>query len=404
MPTLRLNKIIVILCLTVTVGRFTLDSYFPSLPSIAHFFDSTTSNTQLTLTLYLLGFGMSQFIYGPLSDRFGRRKVMLSGFLIFILSGVLCTFSNSLAFLIFSRLLGGIGAGAGSTLSRAIVSDTYEGINIAKAWAYITTSLMLSLMIAPVIGGYIQDLLGWRYNFFISTLYATLIFLILFLFLPETNLKLNDNALKIKTMIHNYLNLLTHAQFIGYILCSTLAFSGLVIYFQLSPFIFINKIGLSPLTYGWLSLFIANSYLVGGLIVNNFTEKLGMHRMLLIGMSLLICGGIIMLLCASAGYLNITTILGPSIICVIGSRIIIPNAMAGSLSYFKHIAGYASALSGGIQMMGSAFISYIVAQFHQETQLLLALVFIVNGAISIIILNLLVIKNVFHATEKRNNR
>lgn len=400
MQKFTFNKTLIILCLTVTVGRFALDSYLPSLPAIAHYFNGTNSAAQLTLTFYLLGFGLSQFVYGPLSDRFGRRKIMLLGFFIFVLSSILCTVSTSLTFLILARLLGGIGAGAGSTLSRAVVSDMYEGINIAKAWAYVTTSLMVSLMIAPVIGGYIQDVFGWRYNFLISTLYASLIFLILFIFLPETNLKLDNSALKIKKVMHNYFSLLTHAQFIGYIFCSTLAFSGLVIYFQLSPFLFINKLGLLPSQYGWLSLFIASSYVAGGFIVNRFSEKMGIHRMLTLGMLLLVFGGVVMLLCSAANYLNIITVLGPSIICVIGSRIVIPNAMAGSLSYFKYIAGYASAVSGGIQMVGSALISYLIAQFHQEAQLTLSLVFIINGIISIVILNLLIIKNVFRFNLK----
>ena len=144
------------------------------------------------MTYYLFGLGISQLFYGPLSDRFGRRKVILFGFLIFIFSGFMCIASNSVSFLIFARFLSGIGAGAGASISRAIVSDIYRGKAISNAWSTITSSLMLSIMVAPVIGGYVEDSLGWRYNFILSECYSIIVFLILFFFYARNKLKIKS--------------------------------------------------------------------------------------------------------------------------------------------------------------------------------------------------------------------
>jgi Bcr/CflA subfamily drug resistance transporter len=387
------SKTIGILCLVVTVARFALDSYIPALPKIATYFECTGSNAQLTLTIYLLGLGGSQFFYGPLSDRFGRRKVLLGGLTLFILSGIMCTLAHSLSFLIFSRLLSGIGAGAGSTLSRAIISDIHQDDHdIAKAWGQVTSTIMLSLMIAPIIGGYVEISYGWRYVFLISTVYASCAFLILFLWLPETKLHHDYNALKVKVLIRSYVYLLKNTQFISYIICSTLAFSGVLLYFQLSPFLLIDHIGLLPSTYGWLCLLVAGGYVSAAFIVNRFADKVGVHRLLGIGIMLLILGGSMMLIGKYLGYFNTYSIVFPSVIYITGARIVSANATAGSLSFAKNMSGYTSALAGGLQMIGASLISYLITQFPSRSQLALALVFLSTGGLSNLIFNQVIIK------------
>lgn len=388
------KQIILLLCLIVIVGRFALDSYLPSITSIMQDFSESTINIQLTLTLYFIGFGFSQFIYGPISDSFGRRKTIMVGCVIFLIGGFICTFATSLLMLILGRFISGVGAGAGSTLSRAIISDIYTGQNIAKAWSYITTSLILSLMIAPVTGGYIQELLGWKYNFLIPTIYGAIILILVYLFLPETNTKFNNNCLNLKVIIYNYYSLFTNYKFMGYNLCSTLAYSGILIYFQLSSLLIMGKMGLSPIIYGKLSIFIAFSYFAGGMIVNLSIHKISMKCLLLTGIILQILSGGFLFISIFFAWFNLYSLLISVILYTIGARVIIPNATAGSLSFAKNTIGYACALMGGVQMLGGALISYCVMHLQFSLQISLALIFLTIGILSIIIFLTLNIRNI----------
>jgi Bcr/CflA subfamily drug resistance transporter len=380
------SKIIAILCLTVTVGRFALDSYLPSLPFITRYFASTHTEAEMTLTLYLLGFGLSQFIYGPLSDFYGRRNVMILGFCIFTVSSFMCLLSPSIHFLIFSRFLSGIGAGASSTLSRAIISDIYTGVDLAKAWSKVTTSLMVSLIIAPVCGGYIQISFGWRYNFLISTLYALVVLFIIAYWLPETKSKENPSNFKFSIILKKYYFLLKQLKFIAYIGCSALTFSGLTIYFQLSPFLLIDQLGLSARDYGWASLVIAFSYVFSGIILNKYmNDVITMHKMMLSGFFLLVLGGCTMYIFTWFQPLSVYSVLLPSLLYVVGARIVIPSATAGSLSFSKKFSGIVAAITGGLQMLISSVISCLVAHSNLEFIQLLLMTFTINGICALLI-------------------
>lgn len=386
------NKLILLLCLTASAGRFVLDCYLPSLPIIVKYFGSSDSLGQLTLTCYFFGFGITQFIYGPLSDIFGRRRIMLLGILILMISCILCTLSNSMIMLIISRFFAGFGAGAGSTLSRAIVADSFQEADIVKMWSRVTSSMMISLMIAPILGGYIQEIFGWRYNFLFSTIYVTIVLVVLYSFLPETISE--KKSLSIKEIFGQYIYLLTHSEFMGYILCSTISFIGISIYFQLSSFIFIENIGWSPSKYGWLTLCLAISYLISGTFVNHFVKKLGIRLMMTIGISLLLVGGTLMLCFMLLGNVNLLTIFAPSILYFIGARIVIPNATAGGLSASKTTNGIAASLTGGTQMISCSVISYLVAQTPYTPHLTLACVFVMSGLLSFTISNTMITKKV----------
>lgn len=368
---LYIKKIVLLLCLIVTVGRFALDSYLPSLPAIATYFNANISYTQYTLTLYLIGFGASQLFYGPLSERYGRRKVILFGFGIFIIGNILCSIANSINTLILSRFLAGIGGGVGPALKRAIATDNFKGKELAKVWSNLSIALVITLIIAPVIGGYAQEFLGWRANFILIILYVSSIFLFLLRYLPETNKNINSSPLVFNLIINNYYTLLTYKPFIGCVTCSTLAFAGLMSYFQLSPFLIIDRLGFSSSSYGLLSFGIAGAYLIAGVLLNPLIDKLGAQNMLIVGMFIILFGGILMSV--------------PAMIFVIGARIVIPNAAAEALTPSGNLSGYASAIMGGVQIIGSSIVSFLISGLSNKNQLSLSLVFISLGLLSITI-------------------
>ncbi|MHB1947560.1 MAG: multidrug effflux MFS transporter [Gammaproteobacteria bacterium] len=383
-------RIIVILCLISSLARFVLDSYLPSLPAISHDFGISSTSTQFTLTLYLVGFSFSQLIYGPLSDRYGRRSIILIGLGIFIIGNLGCAIASTPGLLIFARLISGVGAGACGVLNRAIASDCFKGSEFSKAWSYTTTTLVITLCAAPILGGYVQELWGWRANFILATIVVVIVFSIILKYLPETNpQKINStierSSVSFNKIIRDYYSIFTAPSFLNGTLCYTLAFSGLIAYFQISPLLFINHFGLSPSQYGWCSLIIAGNYLVGGFIVNKFACRMGTQSLLIIGAFLLITGGVLMWLANIYSYDSVTAVIVPAAIYVIGARIVIPNAIAGSMENVRHLNGSSSALIGFIQMLGSSLISFWIANFNNSSSLPLAIFLTALGCMSFII-------------------
>lgn len=378
-------KIILILCLISSLGRFVLDSYLPSLPAISNYFNISDAHTQFTLTIYLLGFSISQLVYGPLSDRYGRRNVILCGMTIFLIGSFVCAIASSPSILLFSRFVTGVGAGACGVLNRAIASDCFKGAEFSKAWSYTTTTLVLTLIIAPVLGGYIQDSFGWRANFILATLFVCSVFFIVLRFLPETNVNSSTQTIKLHAIMKTYYKILISRTFLMCTLCYTLAFSGLIVYFQVSPLLYMNVFGLTATQYGWSSLIIAGSYLVGGILVNKLARVIAIQQLLFIGTLLLVGGGVIMLLEYCFNHVSLYTVLLPSSIYVIGARIVIPNAIAGSMEEFRHLSGSSSALIGCIQMLGSSLISVLIANFEYDTPFPLGIFFTMLGITSLAI-------------------
>lgn len=363
-------KIILILCCITSLARFVLDSYLPSLPAIGHYFSMPARDVQLTLTFYLLGFSISQLFYGPLSDRFGRRKIIVFGISIFLLGNLICSLSVSPVMLLIFRLVAGAGAGACGVINRAIASDCFKGADFSRAWSYTTTTLVLTLIVAPVLGGYVQYGFGWRANFFLAAGVTAVVLWIILKYLPETNTRTNTFKLDFRKIFNDYLFILRSRKFVFCTLCYTLAFAGLIAYFQVSPLIYINIFGLTPVEYGWTSLVIALSYLAGGVVVSRLAHHMGIHKLLILGTLVLITGGTLMMLTAYLfADMKLWSILLPAAVYVVGARIVIPNAIAGSMEEFRHLGGSTSALIGCIQMLGSSIVSILIAHCSYHTVL-----------------------------------
>lgn len=375
----KTTRIIVMLCLISAIGRFVMDSYLPSLPAISTALGASNDNVQLTLTLYVLGFGLSQFIYGPLSDRYGRKKILVSGLLIFLLASLACALATSLTELLVARLFAGIGLGVCGVLNRAIASDCFSGAMFSKVWSYTTTTLVIVLIVAPLIGSWVQAYFDWSANFLLATLFVSVALLFIFWKLPETHSVNRLPALNLKSAIRNYRNILTSRTFVMSALCYTFAFAGLIIYFQLSPFILTDYFHLSAVQYGYASLVIAASYLMGGMVVTRFVPKLGIRKMLLIGIGLMFSSGIIMVAIGDDYDIELNDILFATALYVIGARIVIPNSIADAFKELHQLKGSASALIGGIQMLGTACISFAVASLGYQSPLVVAAFFTLLG-------------------------
>lgn len=379
-------RLIILLCLISSLARFAMDSYLPSLPAIQISLNLTSSATQLTLTTYLLGFGFSQLLYGPLSDYMGRKKILLLGMNIFLIGMIICTFANSAAFLLFGRLIVGVGAGVCGVLNRAIAGDCFKGAEFAKVWSYTNTALVFTLILAPLVGGYIQEWIGWRANFFMIVILITFVTFILINKLPETHLVLRSEQMSFRKTIHQYQKILMSSSFLINTLCYAFAFSGLIAYFQVGPLLFIKYFHFLPSTYGWLGIIIGLSYFIGGSIVTKLVHRIGTKKLLYRGLLIMFIAGMGMLFVANLFPKNWLFILVFTIVYIIGARIVIPNASAQGFEEVQSNRGSVSAMMGCIQMSISMLVSFTIAHFSASSAIPLSLFWLGMSGLSLILI------------------
>lgn len=382
------NKIYILwqLYLVILLVRFATDCYLPSLPAITDSFGISQHLTQLTITFYLISFSFSQLFFGPYADRFGRRYCLLLGLCLFLLGSLLCTFSFSIYMLLVGRFIMGMGAGSCPVANRSIASDLYQGPDLVRVIAKISFVITFALMIAPVIGGEIQTHIGWRGNFIFMTCYTTLLLMIIIFLLPETISEYEVDALQWRPLINTYNEILRYTRFVRYAVCAGLSFSGMIAFFQLSPFIFISKLNMLPSHYGQIMLLMACPYLTGGMMVKVLIKTMSNTKILLIGIALMLIAGISLLYFDIWAKLSSFTVIIPSFIYILGFRFVMPIASSAGLSLFTKHKGSASALLGWFLMMSSSVVSFLVGVATFTPMLLLALVYLTLALVLLVIM------------------
>lgn len=373
------------LLLLASIGFIATDVYLPSLPFIVEELSTTKELVQLTLAAYLLSFGISQIYYGPLSEKIGRKKTVLYGLIFMMVGSVICIFSPNIYTLILGRFLEGMGIGAGSAVFRAILRDTYHGDDLSQKGSYIAIGNSFCMSAAPVLGGYIQYYLDWRYNFVFIAIYTIFIILMVYFFLKETHKSFNPHAVKVSNLIEKYVSLVKSPIFMGYVGCATCTFGGLSAYLTQSPFLFQNVLKLSSVEYGWLAIFISIGLCLGGVTNSFLVKKVGRHQLLKIGTFFQITSGIVMLVPAFFGSFNVPVIMIPMLIYMFGAALVFTNSFAGAFHFFSKIAGFAGALYGTFQILGGTFFAVIMSFAHAKDQTPLAIVLTLVGIINFLL-------------------
>lgn len=381
--------LMIILMLSI-VGQGASDLYLPSLPAITHALNSPKQIIQLTIAVYLFGFSLSQLIYGPLSDQIGRRKVILIGLVICTIGSVICALANSALILIIGRFIQGTGIGGSVALTRAMMRDVYRGNRLSRVGSQLSTISSFTLAMAPTLGGYLQSWFDWRANFIFLLIYCGTAWVIVWRLLPETNKSFNPLATQLRTLTVNYFLLLSNRQFMGSVLCSSFALSGVIAYATASPFLFQVTLHFSPVEYGCLAIFIAAGLSIGAFVNSKLVMRLGMRMMLLIGGNLMVFAGILMASFYMLGHVNVYVILIPVILFIIGAGFIYSNAFAIAFTPFAHMAGIAGALYGAIQVMVAAITSSLMSMLHEHNQLPLSIIFLFLGALTMWMLDFVI--------------
>lgn len=370
-PRHKLIIYMVTICIT-SFGQINADLYLPSVIAIAHSLKTSVDYIQLSLAIYIFGFGVSQLIYGPLSDGIGRRVPLLIGTSVAAIGSVICLMAHSVEALWLGRLLQGIGAGAGEALLRPMLIDLFDEYTIVRYAAYSAVISVGMLAGAPLLGGVLQELFGWQANFLFLTIYATVIFLAVLMIIPETNIHRERANLRITTIKQNFLFVMRNNIFLAFSSCSLFTYAALIVWLTIGPVLLQKQLGLSPVDFGWVYLILGLMFIAGAQTNARLANRLGFTNMLLKGLLLLAIAGVAMLLLRIIGLVNVYVIVLPMMLVMFAASIIFPNTFVGAFQQVKQKAGMAGSLFGSMRILGGAIAGGIAAWLPDSSQTAIA--------------------------------
>jgi DHA1 family bicyclomycin/chloramphenicol resistance-like MFS transporter len=352
-----------ILVAVSAIGPLALNIFMPSMPGLQGAFGVNYGTAQLTLTLYLAGMAACQLVYGPVSDRFGRRPMMLAGLSVFVAASLLAALAPTIEVLIGARLLQALGGAAGIVLARAMVRDVYSREKSASVIAYITMAFVLAPMVAPVIGGALDEWAGWRASFWLLCVLGLGVLAASVVFLPETHLNRGGSANGV-SLLTGAAHLFAIARFRGYAM--TLAFSSSVFFAFLggAPHVMVDILHRTPVEYGLWFIAVSVAYMTGNFLSGRYTQRYGIDRLMLAGNLLTVAGGAICLAVALGGMLSPLGLFAPMGLAALGNGLVIPNGTAGAISVDPKMTGAAAGWSGFTQMACGAAASQLVGSLQ----------------------------------------
>ena len=353
----------------VAINPVSMDLYLPSMPEMARVFGATPGEVQVTLSVYTLSFAVAQLGYGPLTDRFGRRPVALAGLVIYIAASLACALATSIGMLIALRVAQAFGSCAAGVVARAAVRDTHDLHGSARVFAHMGMAMSMTPLIAPTIGGVLQELFGWRAPFGFMALAGVSLLVLVFLVLTETNASPDRRALRLGRLAANYVYVLTHRQFLGYALSSAFSFASVFVFLSYAPFVLIDLLGVRPGAFGLVFGLVGLGFGTGALLSTRVTPRLGVDRTILIGALGTLAGGVLLNALAFSGVFGVAAIIGPVALSGVAAGLIMPNTQAGAVNPFPHIAGVAAAAGGFLQMGLAAVAGTIAVRLYDGTQL-----------------------------------
>jgi DHA1 family bicyclomycin/chloramphenicol resistance-like MFS transporter len=316
----------------------------------------------MTLSAFLFGFAGGQIFYGPLSDRLGRKPVLLAGMVLFILASLACAFAPSMSWLIIGRFFQALGASGPIVLGRAIVRDLYEGPRAGRELSRMGTVMGVVPALAPLLGGVLETVFGWRSSFFATAFFGLTLGIIVILMLPETLRERSPHALSLRSIIGGFRVLLRHPRYRCYVSLSALAYSGLFTFISGSSFVLQKVYGLSVMGFSMVFSFVVLGYVTGTLIAQRAVGRLGLDKTIGMGVLALAGGGVAMMLAVWFGPGSPLEIMLPMTLYTMGVGLVMPQSMAGAMTPFPERAGAASSLLGLIQMMMAALVGSLLGQ------------------------------------------
>lgn len=373
---------VITLVLMSGLSALSMNVFLPSLPNMTEYFQADYALIQLSVSAYLGVTGVLQIFIGPISDRFGRRPVVLTGVVVFFLATIGCLLATTIeVFLLFRMLQTAIATGM--VLSRAAVRDMHPPNEAASMIGYVTMGMAMVPMIAPAFGGFLDDLYGWKANFSMLLVFGVLIFVTAFFDMGETN---KNKSPSFAAQFRAYPELFGSRRFWGYAIVAAAASGSFFAFLGGAPFVGMGYFGLSAFELGLFFGTVSLGYLIGNFFAGRYSSRLGINRMIFYG-ALVTTGGLsASLIFVLIGIIHPAAFFGFMGFVGVGNGMLLPNATSGMLSVRPHLAGSASGLGGALMLLGGAALANSTSMILTENAHPLPLLILMLCSASIAVL------------------
>lgn len=388
MTTKKYIKLILILGSLTALGPFSIDMYLPGFSGIAKDLNTTVAKVSMSLSSYFIGISAGQLLYGPLLDRFGRKKPLFIGLLVYILASLGCVYVADIDSFILLRFVQAIGSCAATVASVAMVRDLFPVKDIPKVFSLLMLVLGLSPMLAPTIGGYVTEDYGWHTVFFILMCMGIAILIAAQVGLPDSYKADPSISLKPKPIIANFLKVLKEPQFFTYAFTGSIAFSGLFTYVAASPIVFMDIYHVDAKTYGWIFAFMSVSFIGSSQLNSVLLKKFSSEQMIFGALITQSVVAIIFLILSVNNLLGLYETIAMLFLFLGCLGISNPNTAGLTMAPFAKNAGSASALMGAIQLGLGALASFAVGIFVKDSVAPMVLIMTTTTIIAFIVLNI----------------
>jgi DHA1 family bicyclomycin/chloramphenicol resistance-like MFS transporter len=342
------------------LAPLSIDMYLPAFGQIAGDLSTDIAQVSFSLTSYFIGITLGQLIYGPLTDKFGRKKPLLVGLCIFFVSSLGCAFSPSVFWLISLRTILAFGGCAAMVTSTASVQDLFDQSEVAKIFSILMLILGIAPIVGPTLGGVILTITNWHFIFYFLSFFSLVLITLVYLFLPELDVLKNKKSLTLSNIIRDYKFVVTQDNFLFYALATATAMSGMFAYISGSPFVFIQYFKFTEVQYSLIFAFNAVGFIVGSQLNRVLLNKYCSVEIIYAGGLMLLSVSVILVVLLMANLLNAIFLIAVIFIFLFSLGLLIPNCTAGAVSNFTINAGIASAVVGAFQMFLSAISSWLV--------------------------------------------
>ncbi|WP_342322954.1 multidrug efflux MFS transporter EmrD [Kosakonia sp. BYX6] len=371
-------NLLLMLVLLVAVGQMAQTIYIPAIADMARDLAVSKGAVQGVMAAYLLTYGVSQLFYGPLADHVGRRPVILAGMAIFMLATIIAITTHSLAVLIFASALQGVGTGVGGVMARTLPRDLYEGSALRHANSLLNMGILVSPLLAPLIGGVLNTLMNWRACFMFLLVLCAIVAYSMARWMPETR----PQGAPRTRLITSYKALLGNGAFSCYLLMLIGGLAGIAVFEACSGVLLGGVLGLNSLTVSVLFILPIPAAFFGAWFAGRQNKRFTS----LMWQAVISClaAGVLMWIPGMMGVMNIWTLTVPAALFFFGAGMLFPLATSGAMEPFPFLAGTAGALIGGLQNMGSGGLAWLSAQLPQNSQFSLGMLMTLAGLLIVL--------------------
>jgi len=362
-----------------------VNMFVPAMPEIMRGLGTDHAMIQLVLSAYLFSTAAAQLTLGSLSDRFGRRPILIGGLILFIIASAICTVAESIEMLIGARILQGGGGCVGIVLGRAVIRDRYDRDRAASMLGYVTMGFAMAPMVGPVIGGLLNDNVGWRSIFALQTALGIIVAVTSYLFLPETH-DAAKTAGDRPTLRHSFATLARIPAFWAYSLTCAFGTSVFFSFLGGTPFVATDMLGMTGTEYGLYFILVPGGFLIGNFLTARYSQRIGLYFMIVAGSLVALFAVLGMAAVFAAGWYHPLALFVPMYAIGFANGLTLANALAGAVSVRPDLAGAASGLAGSMQIgfgaVATVVIGALLAATHSVLPLTICMALLAAGGVA----------------------